>query len=111
MKSEYRLKKQFQYNYVFKHSQSVGDKLFVVLYCTSRQQQTKVGFSVSNKYGHAVQRNRLRRQMKAVVSSLMPQMADFYNVVIIPRKHNEPYLFDDIMQSFSKLFAKAGLLK
>lgn len=85
--------------------------MFVLLYCTSKHKQTQVGFSVSKKYGHAVKRNRLRRQMKAAVSLLMPCVADSFNVVIIPRKQNEPYLFGEITDSFNKLFAKAGLLK
>lgn len=49
--------------------------------------------------------------MKAAVSLLMPCVADSFNVVIIPRKQNEPYLFGEITDSFNKLFAKAGLLK
>ena len=71
MKSIYRLKKNYQYNYVYKHAQSVSDQGFIMLYCSSRSNPTKVGFSVSKKYGKAVQRNRIRRQMKAAASAVM----------------------------------------
>ncbi len=109
MKSIYRLKKNHQYNYVYKHAKSVGDKNFLMLYCTSNTKQTKVGFSVSKKYGHAVERNRIRRQMKAVVSQLMPNVISGYNVVFVPRK-SQPYLFADIQQSITALLQKASLL-
>ncbi len=109
MKSCYRLKKNYQYNYVYKHAQSVADRNFVLLYCKSNKNQSQVGFSVSKKYGHAVCRNRIRRQMKAAVSAVMPRVKNGFNVVLVPRK-NKPYRFEEIVESTEKLFAKAGLL-
>ena len=109
MKSCYRLKKNYQYNYVYKHAQVVSDQNFVLLYCKSNRPQSQVGFSIGKKYGHAVARNRLRRQMKAAVSFIMPTVASGFNVVLVPRK-NEPYLFCDIEQSVRNLFEKAGLM-
>ena len=110
MKSIYRLKKNYQYNYVYKHAESVADKNFVMLYCASKSNQSKVGFSVSKKFGKAVARNRVRRQLKAAVSSVIPQVKGGYNVIFIPRLH-ESYLFDDITQSVQYLLKKAGLLQ
>lgn len=109
MKSCYRLKKNYQYNYVYKHAQSVADKNFVVLYCKSNKTQSQVGFSVSKKYGHAVCRNRIRRQMKAAVSAVMPRVKNGFNVVMVPRR-SRPYRFEEIVESTEKLFQKAGLL-
>ena len=110
MKSIYRLKKNYQYNYVYKHSASVADKNFILLYCSSNSKQSKVGFSVSKKYGKAVQRNRIRRQLKAAVSAVMPNAREGFSAVLIPRKH-EAYEFGDISASVRKLFEKAGLLQ
>ena len=113
MKSIYRLKKNYQYNYVYKHAESLADKNFVMLYCTNSKQgvkQTRVGFSVSKKYGKAVKRNRIRRQMKAAVSACMPGVKDGYNVIFIPRRH-EVYLFEDVLSSVQALFKKADLLQ
>ena len=110
MQSIYRLKKNYQYNYVYKHATSVADKYFVMLYCPSNVKQTKVGFSVSKKYGKAVKRNRIRRQMKAAVSSVICRVVDGYNVVFIPRRH-EAYAFSDVLASVENLLAKAALLR
>lgn len=109
MKSIYRLKKNYQYNYVYKHSESVSDGNFIMLYCSARSNPTKVGFSVSKKFGKAVYRNRIRRQMKAAVSAVMPNVAAGYNVVFIPRKHCE-YDFATVDKSVVYLLKKAGLL-
>ena len=110
MKSTYRLKKNYQYNYVYKHASSVADKNFILLYCESNVKQSKVGFSVSKKYGKAVQRNRIRRQLKSAVSALMPSAKEGFNAVFIPRRH-EAYEFAELASSVKKLLEKAGLLK
>lgn len=109
MKSCYRLKKNYQYNYIYKHAQSVSDKNFVLLFCASNKKQSQAGFSVGKKFGNAVCRNRIRRQMKAAVGAVMPQVKAGFNIVLIPRK-SEAYAFADIVNSVNKLFAKAGLL-
>ena len=67
-----------------------------------------MGFSVSKKYGHAVQRNRIRRQMKAAASQFMPQVKNGYNLVIVPRRQEE-YEFSQIVQSLKNLLEKAEL--
>ena len=110
MKSIYRLKKNYQYNYVYKHAVSVADKNFVMLYCESNNKNSKVGFSVSKKFGKAVARNRIRRQLKAAVNEIMPSVKDGYNVIFIPRRH-EAYHFDEVSQSVRSLFNNAGLLQ
>ena len=110
MKSIYRLKKNYQYNYVYKHAASVADKNFVMLYCTSNAKVSKAGFSVSKKYGKAVARNRIRRQMKAAVSIVMPRVKQGYNVIFIPRRH-ESYIFGDVIESVQYLLQKAQLLQ
>lgn len=110
MKSIYRLKKNYQYNYVYKHSQSVADNNFVLLFCKSNVKQTKFGFSVSKKFGHAVQRNRIRRQMKAAASELVCDVKCGYNAIFIPRK-STPYEYGEIVQSFLRLLKRADLLQ
>ena len=110
MQSIYRLKKNYQYNYVYKHAQSVADRNFVMLYCSSNSDKTKFGFSVSKKYGKAVARNRIRRQMKAALSSIVDDIVVGYNVIFIPRRH-EAYLFCDVLASVKSLLNKAGLLQ
>ena len=95
---------------MYKHAESVADKNFVMLYCASNSKQTRFGFSVSKKYGKAVKRNRIRRQMKAAVSTVAVRVKDGYNVIFIPRRH-EPYLFSDVLTSVENLLVKAELLK
>ena len=95
---------------MYKHATSVADRNFVMLYCESNGKGSKVGFSINKKYGKAVARNRIRRQLKAVVNDIMPTVKDGYNVIFIPRRR-EKYLFEEVSRSVRALFCKAGLLQ
>ena len=95
---------------MYKHASSVADRNLVLLYCASNNKQSKVGFSVSKKFGKAVKRNRIRRQMKSAVSAVMPKVKDGFNAVFIPRRH-EAYVYNEILTSVQKLMEKAGLLQ
>lgn len=110
MKSKYRLKKNYQYNYVYKHAQSVADKNFVLLFCRSNGETPQAGFSISKKFGNAVRRNRIRRQLKAAVSVHMPNVKPHYHLVFVPRR-SESYLYADVETSVARLLDKSGLLK
>ncbi len=110
MKSIYRLKKNYQYNYVYKHAKSVADKNFVMLYCKSNSRQSQAGFSVSKKFGNAVQRNKVRRQLKAAVSNFMQSVTPYYNIVFIPRR-SDGYVYADILDSVTKLLKRSGLIQ
>lgn len=109
MKSKYRLKKNYQYNFVYKHAKSIADKNFVMLYCKSNTAVPQAGFSVSKKFGNAVSRNKIRRQLKAAVANLMPNVKPYYYIVFIPRKR-ESYVYADIVNSVTNLFTQSGLL-
>ncbi|MCM1042693.1 MAG: ribonuclease P protein component [Corallococcus sp.] len=109
MQAKYRLKKNYQYNYVYKHAESVSDGYFAVLYCKNKSKQSKIGFSVSKKYGKAVKRNRLRRQMKSAAAMFAANLNEGFNIVILPRRKSA-YKFDVIVNSLCELFQKAGLL-
>lgn len=109
MKSIYRLKKNYQYNYVYKHAESIADKRLVLLYCKSNNPQTKVGFSVGKKYGHAVERNAIRRKMKAAAETLVPRIKGGYNLIFVPRIQPN-YDYWQILDAMEKLLNKAGLI-
>lgn len=94
---------------MYKHAQSIADKNFVMLFCKSNNAVSQAGFSISKKFGNAVCRNKIRRQLKSVVASFMPNVKPYHNIVFIPRK-TQSYIYADVVESVTYLFGKSGLL-
>ena len=52
LSKQYRLKKKYQFNYVYRVGKTVSSKSIVLYYSPSRNKNVKVGISVSKKIGH-----------------------------------------------------------
>ena len=89
MKKEYRVKKSSDIEMIIKAKQSTGNKYFVV-YKKENHENThfKFAVSVSKKYGNAVQRNKIKRQVREIISK-MDVMPKYDIFIVIKNKANE----------------------
>lgn len=59
-----------------------------LLVCYARKNRvgiTRVGITVSKKIGHAVDRTRCRRIIRAAYAEIMPRVADGFDIVFVAR--------------------------
>ena len=61
MKKSYRVKRDKDFNAIFKSGQNVANRKFVIYRLSKDQPHFRVGLSVSKKLGNAVTRNRIKR--------------------------------------------------
>lgn len=107
MQRTYSLKKNAQFRYVRRRGASSGSHEAVLLYV--RGNALKVGFSVGKKLGCAVQRNRIKRRMRAVIAPLLPRMKrGLY--VFIAREPAAEADFAKLTRSMQGLLMKQNLL-
>ena len=78
MKKIYRLKSNIHYKQVYKKGSVLSDKTLTLVFVKNNLSQkhttAKFGFNISGKYGKAVKRNKLRRQLKSICAEKAPQM-------------------------------------
>ena len=67
MKKSYRVKRDKDFNAIFKSGQNVANRKFVVYRLRKDQPHFRVGLSVSKKLGNAVTRNRIKRLIRHVL--------------------------------------------
>ena len=82
----------------------------VVLYVSkNRLKATRVGLTATKKIGHAVQRNRARRVMKAAIDEHLDYNIGGYDLVFVARGMTPRLKSWQLSAIVAKLFAQAGL--
>ena len=92
MKKLYRIKKNEEFSKIIKYKHSVACASFVVYFNNRNQDVSRVGISVSKKLGDAVERNRIKRQVREMVRDIIDFESYPKDLVIIVRL---PYLNKD----------------
>ncbi len=86
----YRLNKHGSYRFVYKNGTRLAEPDVVLIYTPARS--VRVGFSVSNKVGKAVVRNKVKRRLRASVQNLIPTMRGCQAIVVAnPTAAGKPY--------------------
>ena len=94
MKKLYRVRKSEEFSSIISRKKSTANAFFVVYSSDRAKENARVGISVSKKLGNAVERNRIKRQVREMLRALMDFDSYARDLVVIVRK---PYL----EQSFS----------
>ncbi len=105
---DYRLKKEKDFNTVFKKGKRLFSNTLTLIYFPSKE--LKAGFAVSKKHGGSVKRNRIKRILRESFRSFMPLLGQNFFFVFIP-KVNEEYNLKEIKKDMNYLFKKGNLFK
>ena len=74
-------------------------------------EEIKLGISIKKKTGNAVYRNKLKRQIKNIISINLDQLIGFNLVVVSYEKRQKPFKHHELISVFEKFFKKVKSFK
>lgn len=109
MKIVNRIKESRDFALTIKKGKAYRNDSYVLHIAQNNLPYTRVGVSVSTKLGCAVVRNRVKRQIRAIVDSLVDYDKQSFDIVIIARKSFLDVDFNDNKSLLSELFLTGGI--
>lgn len=99
----YRIKKNTDFQKLFKKGKKVFSPYLTLLYFPS--DKLKMGVAVSKKHGKAVERNRIKRLLRAAFSDNCQSLTGNYSVILLP-KVRESYSYREFADGLKLCFKK-----
>ena len=102
---DHRLRKNSQFNYVYKKGERVHTENFTLFVVKSKYQCYKIGFSINKKLGKANKRNLLKRRLREIVR-LEAKVLPSANYVLLAKEGATALSFENLKKEVVRLFEK-----
>ena len=86
LKKDNRLKKRYQFAYVYRAGSHVSGKHVVLYFTPSKTKNIKVGFAVTKKLGKAYLRNFIRRRLREIIYAQIPTLKQNFNLIVVAKQ-------------------------
>ncbi|MFA5480840.1 MAG: ribonuclease P protein component [Bacilli bacterium] len=107
MKKEYRIKKAEDFQRIIHSSRFVKNPLFVIYFQPTNLETARVGISIPKRLGIAVKRNKIKRQIKAILHEALDVSKPF-DYVIVPRAALSTDNYHKSKEALTSLLVKIG---
>lgn len=112
MKKHYRIKKKSEIDAVFKKRKQVGNSYFSVF----KEEQEgmsnfKFGMSIGRKYGNAVSRNKIKRQVRSIIRQNKNLIKNKYKFIIVIKPKANILTYKQIEIEIIKLLNKIKIME
>lgn len=101
--------KNKEFSRVYSRGKSYVHPHMVLYVAKNRVGYTRIGLTATKKIGHAVQRNRARRVLRAALSEHLSQNIGGYDIILVARGLTPHLKSTQVSKTLAKLLQKAGL--
>jgi ribonuclease P protein component len=107
-----RLKRVDDFTKVFKNGAITAGSCIVIKYLSNKDTRTRFGFSIGIKFSSlSTARNRIRRQLRAILSQELPRIKEGYDIVIMAKKGCKADIATTLLSTDLKnILDRAGLI-
>lgn len=110
MKRKFRLTHSNDYKRVRHTGRTYAHPLSVIIVGEGQAENPRVGIQVSRALGGAVQRNRIKRQMREILTDALSEINKNCDIVVIPREPASRASFQELVTAVMVLLGRAGLI-
>ncbi len=106
MKRINRILKRPEFSEIITSTPVVKSKHYVIHFRKNNYGYSRIGISVSKKNGHAVTRNKIRRQIRAMIASDYDLNKSFDLIIIVRVNYNPEEFFvekSELLESLAKI--------
>jgi ribonuclease P protein component len=102
----YRLRKRYEYIFLFKQGTRLIGSFICVDYMFSTSSETRLGITVSTRYGKAYERNHFKRKVREAFRLLHPFLPQNLQINVIPRYKSKNASSTQIKKELEQLIAQ-----
>ncbi len=111
MKRRYRIRKNERFQEIRRKGRSYSNSILVLCALPNGLPYSRFGFSVSNRLGKAVERNRIRRRLREAVRLRMDTIESGWDLVFIARQPIRSADYHQMDAACARLLGRAQLLQ
>lgn len=83
MEKKYRVKKYAEFDQTFKTGKKFSTPHFRIVFRQSEEPHSRFGISIGKKFGNAVQRNKIKRQIRNILRNYKQCKLSFLTIVVV----------------------------
>ena len=105
------LKKNHEFRRLYSKGKSAAAATLAVYCRKTGREGNRIGYTVSNKIGNAVTRNRIRRRLREIVRLNAPALKQGWDLVIVARSRSVGADYRKLEAAYLQACGKLGLLR
>lgn len=110
MKKKYIIKKNHYIQKIISEKKTISNRYFIVYIKENNLEHFRIAISISKKVGKAVIRNKIKRQIKAIIYQKYREIIKNYDILLIVKILTKDLNFVDIDRNLFDVFKKAKLI-
>ena len=111
MQKRNRVKNPREFQKLIHTGKKLASESFVFYYVPKAQEEARIGITLPGKIGHAVDRNRYKRQTRMMCEELVDFKTYPFDVILIVRFRFKELSYDRNKNNLEKLLSKATMVK
>ena len=110
MRNFISIKNNRDFMFMYRRARSLCADCLVLYYRKNKNENLRLGITVTKKVGKAVVRNRIRRRIKEVFNEFSDKIPPCYDIIIVSRAKAAECDYSEIKSALKYLLIKAELI-